>query len=859
MKLAIASLVSGLIAVLALIPAASSRPSVAAPRLLGTQSAPAQSRLPTFAWTAVRGVDHYEFQIAADARFNSPILGSVGHFTTRNTRATVSKTPPNGRYWWRVRAVTKGGAVSRWSTGSLNKRWNVSPTLLSPGSAAGIDYPTDPLVLSWSSVTGASEYEVDLATEPRFATQVRGAPMKTSATSIAPPSALAAGTYYWRVTPLDPEGNEGKTSAVRSFTWRWPTKTVTRVSDLVDAPEFSDPQFAWDRVPGAAAYELDVNFSQDFAPGSRVCCTKPTIASAYSPTQVLDNNTYYWRVRAIDPHGNQGVWVEGQPFTKTFDNVPPVSGTSIRGLHVRDNVSDSGSSPLGYATSSPIVVWDPVPGAASYEVNVAPLISGSCEWSSNTKNRWDVTTGVTAWTPLGSGGTPPYPARDVTMSEDTVPALVPGWHYCVRVRAQSDTGSKGRIYGDFTYLTDAFAFTAYPTGSTSAPPISAGDYYGPRTLQGSTPLLTWRAIPGAASYWVIVSRDASFTTLVDYGFTREPAYAPRASAAPRTYADETTAYYWAVLPSGSPTGTTAVVGDPHLASPVSFDKRSTPPAQISPAAGAVVGAEQPIFHWTPVLGARNYNLQVSSDPTFASGMLDDVTTDSTAFTGDTTYPPGKKLYWRVRASDENKIGLTWSETRSFEHELPVPAPLATNARSGDLVPVWRWAPAAGAVGYDLHAVLPDGKSRDFRGIPSPAWAAGEIAGLGVFRWSVRAAYPKASGTTPGPYSNPAAFTRTLHAPAGAHAQIAQRGIVFTWRPRPGARSYRVEVSRSPDFGRVVDSAQTEASAYAPSLTQTEYAKGGRFYWHVAAIDSRGNQGNFSPTLVTRLRRLPQHR
>src|SRR4029453_2432986 len=124
-------------------------------------------------------------------------------------------------------------------------------------------------------------------------------------------------------------------------------------------------------------------------------------------------------------------------------------------------------------------------------------------------------------------------------------------------------------------------------------------------------------------------------------------------------------------------------------SPVSFDKRSTPPSQISPAAGAVVGAEQPIFHWTPVLGARNFNLQVSSDPTFASGMLDDVTTDSTAFTGDTTYPPGKKLYWRVRASDENKIGLKWSETRSFEHELPVPAPLATNARSGDLVPVWR--------------------------------------------------------------------------------------------------------------------------------------------------------------------------
>jgi hypothetical protein len=387
------------------------------------------------------------------------------------------------------------------------------------------------------------------------------------------------------------------------------------------------------------------------------------------------------------------------------------------------------------------------------------------------------------------------------------------------------------------------------------------DYISPRTRtfqastpEESTPILTWNAIPGAASYWVLVSRDASFTTLVDYAFTRVPAYAPRASSAPRTYADETTAYYWAVLPSGSPTGTTAVVGDPHLASPVSFDKRSAPPVQISPAAGAVVGAEQPVFHWKPVLGARNYNLQVSSDPKFASGMLDDITTDSTAFTGDTTYPPGKKLYWRVRASDENKIGLTWSLVRDFEHELPAPVPLRTNARASDLVPVWRWAPAAGAVGYDLHAVLPDGSTRDFRGIPSPAWAASEIAGLGVFRWSVRAEYPKASGTTPGPYSPRKLFTRTLHAPAGTRALVVGRRVVFRWSPRSGARSYRFEISRSPDFGRLVDSAQTEAIAYAPSLTQAEYTKGGRFYWHVAAIDSRGNRGSFSPTLVARLRR-----
>src|SRR4051812_17555598 len=61
--------------------------------------------VPAFAWSPVSAADHYEFQIAADAGFNSPVLGrGSDDFTTQNTRATLLKTIPNGTYYWRGRA-----------------------------------------------------------------------------------------------------------------------------------------------------------------------------------------------------------------------------------------------------------------------------------------------------------------------------------------------------------------------------------------------------------------------------------------------------------------------------------------------------------------------------------------------------------------------------------------------------------------------------------------------------------------------------------------------------------------------------------------------------------------------------------
>ena len=59
--------------------------------------------------------------------------------------------------------------------------------------------------------------------------------------------------------------------------------------------------------------------------------------------------------------------------------------------------------------------------------------------------------------------------------------LTAGVHYCVRIRAQGDTDTAGtRVYGDYTFLDDAFTYppNAPATGSVALP--TSSDYLSPR-------------------------------------------------------------------------------------------------------------------------------------------------------------------------------------------------------------------------------------------------------------------------------------------------------------------------------------------------------------------------------------------
>jgi hypothetical protein len=951
----------------ALFLAAPAAAAVGTPTLVSPAASATVQGLPAFAWNAVAGADRYEFALAADAGFNAPVLGPAeGQFFTRNTRATVKKTLPNGTYWWRVRAITAGGAVSPWTPPRpLRKSWTLAPTLLSPTQGAVATHPTTPLVLKWSSVTHAAKYWVTIASDPSLGSAVLAqGNVETRGTSYAPRALLLPpGTYYWGVTPLDAQGHRGQPSAVGSFTWLWPTAAATTVGDLRADAEVYDPLFSWDPVPGAAKYELEVNPAQDFSPGSRVCCTgvgfPPIIAPTHAPDRNLRDNTYYWRVRALDAFGNAGDWNAGPSFIKTFDKVPPVSAPSVKNVRLRDNLSDPGSDvdavTPGYQTHVPIVTWDAVPGASSYEIDVYPFEGGICNWSDSDLDHWHSTTATTAWTPLGNSWNNVKPYADARPMAQEPWRPLAGKGYCVRVRGRADRDiGNAEVYGDYTYLNGgtapAFEWAGPPAGNPCTPSCTPGylgvdDYLAPQTGVTSTrmPLFTWKPlppfekkalfntsgvkaltltglvpgvsglkvtvqdnlgnssledlvvydddearsftypdgniaalaaavnsdphpdgplveaalhvtgvaltrvtdspfVPGTQSYFILVSKDASFSNIVDYAFTQAPAYAPRGPNWIMTYPDETTLYYWAVLPAAFVNGSGAA-GNPLVGVPSNLRKESNPPMLTTPTAGEnVVG--QPTFRWSPAEGARRYTLQVSQDPSFGT-TLDEVATASTAYTANKSYPADTVLYWRVRANDENLVGLRWSAVGSFQRRLPAPAPLF-DALAGDMFPVISWAPVLGAVSYKIAVDEPDGEHYEYDDFRSAAAAFVKMTGTGITGIRVRANFPtQTTATTPGPWSSTIFHTRTVGEPTGARTEATDDRVLFGWDPKPGTKQYRVLVSSREDFSVVVEDVKTDNPSHAPQLTHAAYVMGGTFWWKVAATDEDQNLGDFT--------------
>src|SRR4051794_23296693 len=146
--------------------------------------------LPYLSWSAVAGADHYQVQVAADPAFKAAVFtAGLGDFTTANTRATLRKTLPSHRYWWRVRAASKGGSVSGWSTSSFAVSWNRT---VAPERTGEIN----PTVLRWRPLAGAVSYLVELSFDDDFASLVGGRGITTSAASVSLPITLPKNTYY---------------------------------------------------------------------------------------------------------------------------------------------------------------------------------------------------------------------------------------------------------------------------------------------------------------------------------------------------------------------------------------------------------------------------------------------------------------------------------------------------------------------------------------------------------------------------------------------------------------------------------------------------------------------------------------
>ena len=418
----------------------------AAPRSL-SPSGTSSTGQPVLSWARVSSATSYEVQLAAVSDF-SPLLYTV---TTTNRRATPFVNLPPGELYWRVRAITASGTRGAWAATSFTRSSLAGPTLSSPSDNDQLQQPEEPARLDWQPVVNATSYTIEVDDDNQF---IQPKVYTSATTSFVLPDPGPELTYFWHVRANFAGGFNSLWSDVHSF------KVLG-----IDAPDLTYPDDSatntvedatldWQPVAGAVRYEVRVSTDDQF---NTIVDSATVVSTRYARPATLNNDQYWWEVRAIDVNGNKSPWTTSLfQFQRNWPQKPvldyPVDNSTV-------------GEPFYYQ-------WEPVRHASSYRLDVgtdpnfSPSTFSSC------------VTSATTYTPR---------------STDT-PGCSPtsGNTYYWRVRGLDYPSAVNGIYSEihrFTYLQDIVNQVSPANGATV-----------------DIPTLTWSSYPQAETYKVVVKK-----------------------------------------------------------------------------------------------------------------------------------------------------------------------------------------------------------------------------------------------------------------------------------------------------------------------------------------------------------------
>ena len=134
------------------------------------------------------GAARYEIALSTSPAFSAPLIASAPanlHIPTGPLLLTT--------YYWRVRAFDAAGNVSDWSAARALKV--ESPVFAAPV----LNRFTSAPALTWTPISWAQAYHVQVAQDPAFTRVVYNSDTLPAGTLQTSPGALPNGTYYWRV------------------------------------------------------------------------------------------------------------------------------------------------------------------------------------------------------------------------------------------------------------------------------------------------------------------------------------------------------------------------------------------------------------------------------------------------------------------------------------------------------------------------------------------------------------------------------------------------------------------------------------------------------------------------------------
>lgn len=543
------------------------------------------------------------------------------------------------------------------------------------------------VVLTWDKVSGASAYQVRVSPNNEWTNNEVTLPGKgvTDNTLFEMPVSLPQATYYWEVR-AQVGGIWGPYSKPWVFVQDW-YKPIT----ILKQPTTADPEIIWAPVKEASLYLLRFQTGNVFEASSIVgevdCYTNNT---SYTPMDyksdvkpqgggsppctavggsggLQSGKVYSWELIAYDDSTAKQIvadtdpdpsWICPKAQPECDDNVyidqtgflykVPTPGKNTGVVPTSLSTTWHTTSLPGTACNSsapcpvtPRMSWTAVPGATYYQVHVY-----RDQDMSNTYGVYE-----TCWphvTPTNSM----FDANAGTSYYWKVEAGVSGSVCTTSTTSNCPTAQQVKNGPTVSNVTLSSGGTTVQPSQTVGVVLTGSNFQ-----------------PGAcvaASAGTVQNTTVNSPTQISFSYT-----------APQNGASVT---FTVINPDGGSAQSTAITvtggidvtffGTSALSS---FNKASGTVHLTAPADGSDIHGSSPTFRWTDfqddggrgAVEAKNYELQVSRDPDFATTVLDDKSIDLTQYTNPTPLLRSGAYYWRVAPLDESDNVLTWSATRTL--------------------------------------------------------------------------------------------------------------------------------------------------------------------------------------------------
>ena len=557
-----------------------------------------------------------------------------------------------------------------------------APLLVSPSNGASGQSHSS--VLTWSSVTGALSYRVQVSTDQNFGSTIFNQ-NDSVATAQMPGDSVAGRVYYWRTNAISAGGSSSWSGVWSFITTHFNVRYNTGNNMTVFVLPATPPNITIDDSTLQIGDEIGAFNQAGLCVGAAVWTGSNTYltvwgnppyfnGSATTPDeygmQVGEVMQYrIWRAFPSNPIiGREAVamptyapvTVMIQESSPTYSKGNVEAFATLTGVSIPTLVSPSNGA-VGQALAQTLT-WTSLAGATSYAVQVSTNVNFA-------------TTLFAEWGP------------DLTSSSAALMNLSNTTTYYWRVGAKN-----GSTTGGVSGWSTPASFVTIGVAPTIVSPQN--DAVG----QGIKPILTWSTVVGATSYAVQVSTGQDFASTVFAQLGSEqtlPLVTVSGLANAKTY-------YWRVNGQNS-----SITGGNSGWSGIStFTTIGGVPILNSPVNNSEGMAITQTLEWASVTGATGYAVQVSTNANFASTVFamwgSELGSTSATVSG---LANGATYYWHAGAKNSGPTGgmSGWSATWTFGTiAIPVLISPANDTVGPALTQNLEWTSVAGASSYAVQ-------------------------------------------------------------------------------------------------------------------------------------------------------------